>query len=104
MSLSKEDEKLLRRYAKILPVIMEDTHEIHKMTGDEMIEMGYVEYEGFKIDPKGKYLYKYPVQVAMNHYRRLKRSWLADGVEGLTEYFKLVAAAIEAHKNVKIES
>lgn len=102
MALTKEDEKLLRDYAKLLPVIMETSHEDHKMTGAEMIEMGYVLEEGEVIIPEGKYIYKYPVMMAVNHYRRLKRAWLKEGEPGILAYLKGVAATIKNNEQIKI--
>ena len=93
--LDREDEILLQKYADTLPCVMHQTHEVHRLTGAEILEMGYEEYNGEKLIPAKIYEYMMPVQVAANHFNRLKRAWLKDGQDGLTAYFKGIAKLME---------
>lgn len=99
--LSKQDEKILRAYVSQMPVITIDTCETHIMTGQELKEIGYVEKEPLKNDVK--YKYKYPVIIAANHYRRLKKAWLKDGEAGLKKYLEGVKEAIDNYKKEQAE-
>lgn len=96
--LDAEDKVMLKEWARVLPVVMEWTSKKHKMTGEEMKEMGFVEEMGGEVDSEGKYVYSMPVQMAANHYRRLKRAWLKDGQPGLTKYLKHIVQLIEKEK------
>lgn len=75
--LDDEAVQLLKQWADMLPVVMHQTHEVHIMTGTELLEMGYVEREGKKIDPEEDYRYNQPVQIAANHFRRMKNAGTA---------------------------
>ena len=97
-ALTKQEEKLLREYAAKMPIVMQNAHEVHKMTGAELIEMGYVEQEGEIIIPEKMYAYNAPVQVAANHYRRLKKAWLKNGQDGLKTYISKITKLIHQHK------
>jgi hypothetical protein len=96
--LSKDDEKTLRDYANQLPLVWTNTLERHRMTGQELIEMGYVEQKGQKINPEEKYIYNSPVQIAANHYRRLKRAWLKHGAKGIATYLLQVRKLMDQHE------
>lgn len=84
--LDADDEKDLMEYVAQLPIIMETTHEVHNMKGSELLEMGYVEMEGQIINPELYYNYNAPVQIAVNHYNRLKKAWIRHGQKGLAKY------------------
>jgi hypothetical protein len=101
--LSKEDEKVLRAYCSQMPTFTEDICEVHIMTGAELKEMGYVEKEGKPLVDDVKYDFKYPVVLATNHYRRLKKAWLKDGEAGLKKYFEMVKLSIDNHKKQQFE-
>lgn len=100
--LTAEEEKILKNYCRALPVIMESSHEIHVMTGAEITELeealGEIEKEGIVLDPEKKYPYSMPVQIAMNHYRRLKRAWLKDGQSGIQKYLNNVARVMQQNE------
>lgn len=92
----KEDEKILRAYCDRLPVVIEETCEIHYYKGTEMLEMGYVLETGQTIDPEETYRYKVPVKIAVNHYNRMKRAWLKNKEEGIQNYLNNIARLIKA--------
>ena len=96
--LTKEEEKVLRSYVKQMPVFTDNCCEVHIMTGLELKEMGYVEKEGKPLIDDAKYNFRYPVIMAINHYRRIKKAWLKDGEDGLKNYFENIKKAIDIHK------
>ena len=95
---TKEDHDFLIAYVKDMPVIMDQKHEVHRLTGAELQEMGYAEWKGFKIDPEKNYLYNAPVLIAANHYRRLKRAWIKYGYDGILNYLKEIKKAIQLNE------
>ena len=96
--ISKEDERLLREYAGKLPVIMYNTHEVHIVEGSELIELNYDDPKDGKIKADKKYFVNMPVQIAANHYRRLKKAWLKDGQKGLQAYLNNIASIIKQNQ------
>lgn len=73
--------------AKGLPLTFVNTHEYHIMTKEELDEMGYVGAQKLK---DGRYRYKAPVQLAMNHYRRMCRAYQRDGYEGVEAHIDYI--------------
>jgi hypothetical protein len=73
MGKKKKYKKLLEA-AKVNPLVFRQTHEIHRMTGKQLIE----EFEITEIDGKPVvhdqiYNYNFPVQIAVNHKRKLRK-------------------------------
>lgn len=93
--------KMLKDWADQLPVVMHQTHEVHIMTGKDLLEMGYVERDGKKIVPDEDYRYNAPVQVAANHFRRLKRAWYSNGEQGVLAYITHIEKLVQESKIVK---
>jgi hypothetical protein len=81
--LSAQTLKDLRGIAERMPLVLRNTHEKHIHTQEELEEWGYVDAEKL---PDGKYIYKYPVQIALNHYRSLKKAWRKNGFKGACDY------------------
>lgn len=103
--LTKAEEKLLRDYAAQMPIVMDETIEKHIMTGAEIMEMGHVDivdgiYKNVKLEPEKKYMYDMPVQLASNHYRRLKLAWFKDGEKGISAYINKILDIIHQNKTV----
>ena len=73
----------LRLMASQLPMVMTESHEKHIMTKAELEEMGYV---GAEEMPDGTYTYKAPVQMAANHFRRLRKAYQKYGLAGCKDY------------------
>lgn len=96
--ISKQEEQLLKSIASKMPVVFHNTHEVHYMTGAELLEMGWVEMDGEKIDPLKKYVYNAPVQLAANHYRRLKHALQANGKKGVEAYMNHIKAIVANHR------
>lgn len=81
--ISEDTKQKLLFLAGNLPLVMVETHEKHFMTKEELDEIGYVGAEKLE---DGRYVYKYPVQIAMNHYRRLANAYRKHGFEGCAKY------------------
>jgi hypothetical protein len=81
--LDAETQKQLRELAKGMPIVIRNTHEKHIYTKEELDEWGYVDAEKL---PDGRYLFNYPVQIAVNHYRALKKAWQKNGFKGASDY------------------
>lgn len=100
---NKADRKLLLGFVSKMPTIMIGTKELHIMTGAEIIEQGLQETmklkEGEVLKPNLKYLVPFPVQIAANHYRRLKKAWKKDGEKWLSNYFNSVKSVIDNNKS-----
>jgi hypothetical protein len=93
--LTKAVQKQLKVWADKLPIVMYTTHEWHYLKGHEVLDMfestGADTIEGIDIPktdivPDGTYRYPFPVQIAINHYRKLKKAWLKSGSEGVKKY------------------
>ncbi len=85
--LTPDTQKKLRLLADKMPMVLVNTHEVHIMTKEELDEYGYVGAEKFK---DGSYKVPMPVQIAMNHYRGLKKAWLKDGFKGCAAYIEKI--------------
>lgn len=70
-----------------LPLVMVQTHEKHIMTKAELEEMGYVGAEELE---DGRFMYNAPVQVAMNHFRSLRRAFQREGIAGCEKYIEQI--------------
>lgn len=85
--------------AKLLPVVLGNTHEKHLLTGAEILEFGTItEIEGKQIKPEQKYLMPMPVQLYQNHVRRLKKAWLKHGYDGIKSYVSHVESIVKNSK------
>ena len=59
--------------AKVLPIVMKDSHENHFEKGWEMIARGQTEITGEPIIGHKIYVNPMPVSMAINHKRRMKK-------------------------------
>lgn len=86
--LSDSEVRELRGIASNLPPDTYIAHGDEVMTGDEMALSGYDEMPEFKgkFEKDKKYSVPVPVIVQVNHYRRLKRAYLRDGIKGVQNY------------------
>ncbi len=102
--LTKAEENLLRDYAAKMPMVLENTLENHLMTGLEVKQLR-AEYgeecikdERIKMQDDKKYHWAMPVQIAANHYRRLKKAWFKDGQKGLSKYISKIVELANQNK------
>ena len=94
--MGPEEEKLIKQIAERLLVVMEQTMEVHRLKGSEILEWGTVkEIDGQPIDPEKTYRYNMPVKIAVNHYRRLKRAWKKSNTfDAFMAYMKHIDAMV----------
>jgi hypothetical protein len=97
VSVSNQLHKELLYIASQLPVVMDWSHEKHIVSMEEAKEQ-YPDRKDSEFlvfnkgKHKGKVLITFPVQVASNHYRRMKKAYLKSGQPGVIEYIKKVKA------------
>jgi len=104
--MKKAMAKELRKVASELPIIMRSSKEIHFVKGAELIEQGITtvqnpdwkegDPEVFKelpVDPTKEYVQPIPVQIAMNHHRKLKKVVKSHGLTGVLAYCDAVVKA-----------
>lgn len=91
--VTNQIRKELQLIATKLPTIMNGTKEYHWMTGRELNELGiYVDDKGVKLIPDVKYLWHFPVQIASNHFRKLRKEYEKNGQPGVIDYIRKVKA------------
>lgn len=92
----------LKGIAKQLPIVLTDTHEKHLVRGKDILEWGTIsEVDGKPIDPDKQYMWHYPVQMYRNHYRRLKKAYQKDEMNGVVAYLKEINDIIQQSENSK---
>lgn len=97
--LNKQQLKAFRLIAGQLPTISDQTCEKHWMLGSEIIALQlHNEIEGEVINPEKRYLYVFPVLLAANHYRRLKKAFYRADRDGVQEYIMLIERIAEEFK------
>lgn len=90
----------IKATAKILPVILSNTHEKHILSGAEIIELGTIEkIDGKAIVHERKYVMPMPVQLYWNHFRRLKKAYSKEGYIGVKRYVALVESIYKSQNN-----
>ena len=82
------EQKKLRAIAKILPNQFYNTSEPVEIKGEDLLLCGTKEVAGKDVDPEKTYIMKSPVYHEANHYRRLKRNFIAYGKAGIKSYVK----------------
>lgn len=99
--MDKKKQIELRALAAELPIMFNTSHEVHIRTGKQMIEEDETVNlpNGEAIDPEVTYTVPYPVMIAVNHYRALKRIYAKFGNKGVIQYVAQVFAAEELKLN-----
>lgn len=87
----KEINKELRELASHMPIIMRSSVEYEVVKGDVLIEQGIKSVEmkdgtTETVDPEKFYLQPAPVQIAINHYQKMKKIFSEMGVMGINAY------------------
>lgn len=93
-AITPEIKKMLQDIVTKIPTVRTMTHEKHRMTKEELDELGYVGAEKLA---DGTYSYPYPVMVAMNHYRHLKKAYQTGGAEACMAYLDKIKKITDAH-------
>lgn len=97
--ITGQDKRILKAFADRLPVIMDRTSERHIMKGSELKQMGYVFKPGENVKDDETRIFFQPVQVARNHYRRLKDAWEKNGQAGIQKYLNEIASLLKQHRS-----
>ncbi len=95
--MKKKLARELRKVATEMPVIMRHSNEVHLVKGSEMIANGVYDVpnprageplqpERIKVIPEMSYKQPVPVQIAINHTRKLKKLHKQMGYMGLHAY------------------
>lgn len=89
--------KIIHDIADQLPVIMEQSSELHYVLGEDLIAQGErILTNGEKIIATKKYSQYMPVMIAMNHRRRLRKAYEECGGDGIAAYIGNVNNMIDA--------
>jgi hypothetical protein len=92
--------KEFRRLAGGLPVVMQHTVERHIVTGRELLEQDLKEADGAPIDPLKQYIQRLPVDMAVNHKRRMANAYKRHGIAGVKAYIAAVEKEAERQKTI----
>jgi hypothetical protein len=85
--LTKGIKRDLKDLGSKLPIVFYQVKESGRYTGQELILVGLEKDEkGQALIPDKIYLYEQPVQIAVNHYRRMRKAWEMWGYEGVNKY------------------
>jgi hypothetical protein len=97
--LTKNIETLLHQLSTKLPQLNINTHEKHWVSGSEILAWGTItEIDGTPIVAEQAYLWKYPVITTANHYRRLKRAYKANCIDGVKDYLEWINGLAKGKK------
>lgn len=81
----------LRLIATRLPTVMNQTQEFHYLTGRELKEMDIEkDEEGNPLIDDVRYKRSFPVLIASNHYRNLKKAFKSGGEQEVIKYIRKV--------------
>lgn len=96
--ITGEIEGALKLIASNLPVVMEETVEYHLLKGSELKEMEiFKDDKGNDLIDEVEYRWPMPVQIAFNHYRRLKKAYMEGGEPAVMLYLdKIESCKVEA--------
>ena len=84
--MEKVQELKIRAIAKILPVRQYEVNSRAKVSGEDLLLCGHKEVEGKAIEKDGEYVMPMPFYNEVNHYRRLKKAFTKNGLNGVKSY------------------
>jgi hypothetical protein len=74
-----------------LPTVLNETQEYHYLTGRELKEMEIEkDADGNQLVDDLKYKWSFPVQLASNHYRALRKAYETGGEPAVIQYIRKV--------------
>ncbi|MDO8997203.1 MAG: hypothetical protein Q7U77_11295 [Sediminibacterium sp.] len=92
--------KKLEATEAMLPIIVSNTQEKHRMTGKEVLELGTItQIDGKDIIPEKVYIMRFPVQLYHNHKRRLRKAYQKDAYKGVEAYVHSVHQITQENQN-----
>jgi hypothetical protein len=86
--MDKATQRKIMVIAEMLPADNYSTVIKEEIKGEDLLLCGQTEVEGKPIDPEKTYLFNNAFIHQMNHYRRLKRSFLRNGLNGIKNYLR----------------
>lgn len=91
--MKKAIVKQIASIADKMPIILRHTYEKHIRTGQELIDENRTEIAGRPIIADAKYIDPFPVQIAINHKRGMKKLYKRHKAAGVNAYI----AAVKNH-------
>jgi hypothetical protein len=88
--MKKAIAKQIAAIAEKMPVVMRNSYERHIVTGQELLDSERKEVEGKPIDPAAQYIDPFPVQIAINHKRAMKKLYKKYKASGVNGYINAV--------------
>ena len=88
--MKKAIVKQIAAISQKMPIIMRNSYERHIVTGQELIDSERTEVSGKPIDPEAKYIDPFPVQIAINHKRAMKKLYKKYHAAGVNGYINAV--------------
>lgn len=86
-------KKELQLISTKLPTVLNETQEYHYLTGRELKEMDIEnDDQGNMLVNDLKYKWTFPVQLASNHYRALRKAFEKGGEQEVIAYIRKVKA------------
>jgi hypothetical protein len=92
MATKKKLKKMMRGLVASLPMVMQETHEVHRVKGEVLLEQGH---DAEEVKPEAIYMQQMSVLIAFNHEKRLQAAYSKGGRNGVTEYIKLIRKIVE---------
>lgn len=96
MKLNKEIEKLLKSLAESMPDAIYSSNEKQQISGEDALKTGLKLPNNESINPEKQYQFDSPVYYSCNHYNRLKRAFIRNGIEGVNNYLDKIKHAIQS--------
>jgi hypothetical protein len=95
---SKDIENDLKELAGTLPMVSVESVEKHWLKGSEILEWQTIDkLDGVPIDPEKEYIFFHPVLMAANHFRRLKKAWKKNSINGVIHYLNRIEKLANAN-------
>jgi len=95
--IDKKKEKELRYIANKLRPTFYDANEISYVKGSDLIAKGITEIEGKPVEEKTIYKSIRTRPYPVNHRRRIKEAYIAQGNDGVVEYLKAYNYITQPH-------
>lgn len=84
--LNKKTDSDLRKLAKLIPVTYSDISLYREVLGAHLLGAGILTLHGKAVEPNNKYSYPLKFKQPINHYKMLKKAYLANGDQGVSDY------------------
>jgi hypothetical protein len=88
--MKKAIVKQIAAISEKMPIVMRDSYERHLVTGQDLLYSERTNVDGKPIDPKQKYFDPFPVQIAINHKRAMKKLYKKHKAAGVQGYINAV--------------